>query len=75
MAEYVDDYIEQAAQVSRKDSSFSGTAWKNVEFIREKISDHMETNQAAFTIPSQSSKGAGPLPCNCNPGGRAHQMR
>ena len=75
MAKYVDDYVEQAGQVSRTDSSFSGTTWKKVKFIREKISDHMDTSQPAFTIPSQSSKWAGPLPCNCNPGGRTHQMR
>ena len=43
-------------------SKFGGTALKNDKFHFQKISDHMEQSQPAFTIPSQLGKHASPLP-------------
>ena len=60
----------------KRDSLFSGTAWKNGKsFIRKKISDYMEPSQPTLSIPSQPSKRAGLLPCNRNPGQLARQIK
>ena len=53
--------MEQDGQVSGT-ACLVGQPGKIINFICMKISDHMEPSQAAFTIPSQLSKQAGPLP-------------
>ena len=51
-----------------------GQPEKMINFIREIISDQMESSQPAFNIPSQPGKLTGPLPYNYYQGGPAHQM-
>ena len=50
-----------------------GQPGKIISFER-KFSNHTELSQPDFTIPSQPSKQAGPLPDNHNPGKPAHQQ-
>ena len=56
-------------------SCLVGQLWKMINFNCKKISDRMEPSQPTFTISSQLSNYAGPLPQNANANGPVHQRR
>ena len=66
--------MEQAGQVTQA-THLVGQPGKTVNFIWEKISNHMELSPPDFTTPIQPSKQAGLLSNNHNPGRLAHQTR